>query len=62
MSRQNFSEFFFTDDLLKIRKEPGTSFQVTIFVEFFNKNIYSVLWHKLAKFQYQTVFTSQVFQ
>ena len=43
-------------------KGPGTSFQATIFIEFFDKKFYFVILHELAKFHYQTVFTSQVIQ
>ena len=53
---------FFTEDFLKIKKGPGTSFQATFFVEFFNKKNYFVILHKLAKFHYQTAFPSQVIQ
>ena len=30
-------------------KESGTSFQIAVFVEFFDKTIYFVKWHKLGK-------------
>ena len=40
-------------------KGPGTSFQATFFVEFFEKNY---ILHKLAKYHYQTVFIFQVIQ
>ena len=50
-----------TEDSLKI-KESGTSFQVTFFIKFFDKKSYFVILHKLAKFNYQTVLTSQVIQ
>ena len=43
-------------------KGPGTSFQVTFFVEFFDKNFSFVMLHKLAKFHYQTMLTFQVNQ
>ena len=52
----------YTEDCLKIKKGPGTSFQVTFFVESLDKNFYFVILHKLAKVNYQTVFTSQVIQ
>ena len=38
--------FYFFSDL----KGPGTSFQVAVFVEFFDKTFSFVIWHKLAKF------------
>ena len=38
---------------------PSTS-SPTFFREFFDKRLYFVMLHKLAKFHYQTVFTSQV--
>ena len=41
---------------------PGTSFQATSFIEFFDKKCYFVILYKLAKFHYQTVLTSQVIQ
>ena len=31
------TESFFTEDSLKIKKGPGTSFQTTFFIEFFDK-------------------------
>ena len=43
------------------KKGPGTSFQGIFFI-FFDKNLYLVVLHKLAKFHYQTVITSQVVQ
>ena len=42
-------------DSLK-NKKPGTSFQATFFVEFFDKFSFIIL-HELAKFNYQTVFS-----
>ena len=33
---------------------------IEFFMEFFDKKIYFVMLHKLAKFHYQTVFSSQV--
>ena len=36
-----------------------TSFQATLFMGFFNKIFSLVILHKLAKFRYQPVFTSQ---
>ena len=38
-------------------KGPGTSFQVTFFVEYFGKNVSVLILHKLAQFRYQAVFT-----
>ena len=43
-------------------KGPGTSFQVTFFTGFLDKNVSFVILHKLAKFQYKALFTSQVIQ
>ena len=43
-------------------KGPGTIFLATIFTVFFDKNVHFVMLLKLAKFHYQTVFTSQVIQ
>ena len=40
------------------KKGPGTSFQATFFLEFFKKRNCFVILHKLAKCDYQTVFTS----
>ena len=54
--------FLFTEDSLKFTKGPGTSFQATFFTEVVDKKFYFVMLHKLAKFHYQTVFTSQVIQ
>ena len=39
-------------------KAPGTSFQATFFIEFFDKKFCFVILHKLDKVHYQTVFTS----
>ena len=39
-------------------KGPGTSFQATIFTQFFDKKIYFVILRKLNKFHFQTVLTS----
>ena len=41
-------------------ERPGTSFHVAVFVEFFDEIISFRIWHKLAKFNLQTVITSQV--
>ena len=46
----------------EIQKWSVTSFQVTFFVEFFDKKFSFVILHKLAKFRCQTVLTSQVIQ
>ena len=40
--------------------QPETSFQATFSLEFFDKKLYFVITHKLAKFHYQTVFTSKI--
>ena len=48
--------------ILGNQKGPGTSLQATFFIEFFDKKFYFVILHKLAKFHYQTVFTSQIIQ
>ena len=48
-----FHRILFTEDALKIR----TSFQVTFLRVFFDKSFFLTL-RKLAKFQYQAVFTS----
>ena len=53
--------YLFAEDSLKI-KEHGISFQATFFTEFFDKKIYFLVLHKLATFNYQTVFTSDVIQ
>ena len=47
-------------EFLENQKEPGTSLQAIFLIEFFDKKIYFVILHKLAKFHYQPVFTSQV--
>ena len=58
-----FSRRFFVN-----QKGPGTSFQATFFIEFFDKNFtffdknFTVILHKLANFCHQTVFTSRVIQ
>ena len=36
---------------------PGTSSQATFFVEFFDNKFSSVIFHKLAQYHYQTLFT-----
>ena len=43
-------------------KGPGTSFQVTFCIELYDKKFTFVILHKLVKFHYQTVFTSQFIQ
>ena len=40
----------------------ATNFYAIFFVEFFDKNFSFVIWHKLATFYYQTVFTTRVIQ
>ena len=37
--------FLFTEDSLKIKKGPGTSFQNIFFVEFFDTNFFFVVIH-----------------
>ena len=54
--------FIFTGDSLRIKQGPGTSFQVTFFIKFSDRIFYFVMLLKLAKFNYQTVFISQVIQ
>ena len=51
------SQITFYRGFLKNWKGSGTSFQVTFFVEFIDKNFSFVMLHKLAKLHYQTVFT-----
>ena len=41
-------------------KGPGTSFQAGVSADFFWWNYFFWIWHKLAKFHWQTVFTSHV--
>ena len=52
----------FTEDSLKIKKGLELVFRPNFSYNFFNKKNYFVILHKLAKFHYQTVFTSQVIQ
>ena len=54
--------FNFTDGSWKIKNGPPTSFQATFFTEFFDKKLYFVMLNKVAKFHYQTLFTSQIIQ
>ena len=54
--------FFVTEDSLKIKKGLELVSRLHFFKEFFDKKIYFVILHKLTKFRYQTVFTSQVIQ
>ena len=42
--------------------EKGLELQATFFIEIFDKNFSFVTLYKLAKFHYQTVFTSQAIQ
>ena len=58
----DFLRIIFTGDSLKIKKGLEISFQATFFIEFFDKKFYFVILHKLAKFHYQIVFTSQAIQ
>ena len=46
----------------KNSKGPKTSFRAKFFIEFFDEEFLFVILHKLAKFHYQTLFTSQVIQ
>ena len=50
----------FPDFYLQRKRWKLTSFQATFFMGFFNKIFSLVMLHKLAKFRYQPVFTSQV--
>ena len=43
--------------ILENWKEPGTNFQATFFIEFFDKKFSFIMLHKLVKFHYQNVFT-----
>ena len=52
---------FFTDDFLKIKKGLELASRRHFLLNFLIKN-YFVTLHKLAKFHYQTAFTSQVIQ
>ena len=56
---QASSDSFLQRILWKL-KGPGTSFQVSFFTEYFDKIFSLAILHKLAKFNYQKVFTSQV--
>ena len=42
-------------------KGLGTSFWATFFIKYFDQNLSFVILHKLAKLNYQAVFTFQVF-
>ena len=44
------------------QKGPRTSFQISFFTEFFDKEFFSAILHELLRLYYQTVFTSQVIQ
>ena len=55
-------KFMLTEDSLKIKKRPRTSFQATFFIEFLDKKCSFVIFHKLVKFHCQNEFTSQVIQ
>ena len=58
INKRTSSDSFIKRILWKL-KGPGTSFQTTFFTKFFDKKFSSVILHKLIKFHYQTVFTSQ---
>ena len=51
----DFLIFLFTKDSSEIKNGTGTSF-----LEFFDEKFLFVILQRLAKFPYQTVFTSQV--
>ena len=55
----NLFRFLVKEDSTKLKKH-GTSFHATFFAEFFDKNLSSVISHKLVKFYYQKIFTSQI--
>ena len=55
-------QIFFYRGIFENSKWPEASFQVIFFVEFFDKSFSFVILHELAKFHYQTVFTSHVIQ
>ena len=57
MSQLPFYRKFFID-----KNGPRTSLQATVFAELFDKNFSSEILHKLAKYHYKTVLTSQVVQ
>ena len=61
ITMQTSSDSFLQRILWK-SKGPGASFQFTFIIEFFDKNVSFVILHKLAKFHYQTVFTTHVIQ
>ena len=52
----------FLQRILRKLKRPGSSFQTTFYIQFFDKNFYFVILHELAKFHCQVVFTSQIIQ
>ena len=52
----------FLKRILENEKGPGTSFQATFSIEFYDKKFFLVMLHKLAKFYYQAVLASQVIQ
>ena len=43
-ANRSYASFFATT------KEPGPSYQATVFVKFFDEIFSFVIWHKLAKF------------
>ena len=57
-----FAQIPFYREFFENYKGPGTSFQAIIFIRFFDEKFYIAILHKLAKFHYQTVFTSKVIQ
>ena len=48
----NFFIFLLTEDSLKAEKDLEGFFKATIFVEFFVKKFWFVIWHKRAKFHH----------
>ena len=55
---QTFSTHSFLQKILKNKKGPGTSFQATFYLEFFDKNLSFIIRHKLPNFHYQSKSTS----
>ena len=62
LRKSNLGFYIFYRGFFDNQKGSGTIFQATFFVEFFDKKDYFVILHKLAKFHYQTAFTSQFIQ
>ena len=54
--------FLIAEDSLKIKKGLELVYRPHFFIEFFDKKLSFVILHKQAKFHYQTVSISQVFQ